>query len=1801
MKNRVISGAVFLVICVLMWCCVTQDVWGKTPNFATNQGDCPKSSNGGSCSSCPTETSKCGTGCAWVKINAGPMRPGSAISQALFRMGENQLSEAVYTPQTLSFVAGYAMKGISHELTSAGAPRQVTLVQGGGIPFIINFKDDESIGVPTFGDAWVMKLRLFMVDANGWTTLSEPAYYDLYTGDGERYRFNAFKTSPQYMQLVSHRTVAGREETYQDMGVEVIRDASQSLRQVLLPSRLADIVVTDSSHYAIKFYTLASMAGGKDTNGCHQIISNAAPFETWSFSNPEPGTLRKLLVTRNMGGRTTIYDYTYVPDSESWTMTSGDGINVTRQEEDGTLWNDALTERLVTRSVKAGDGFLANRYVEQIKTFRWGDGVTRRVTDTGNVNLTNSFTYNAAGMTESAIEPDGSWRWYKYDNAGRVINEISAFKDSALTSDGNAAHEVLTSYTPVDTNDNPRLNDQLPRTVTESILGTVVSKTFRAYRQGNNREFQEIVEKTVSPVANYGAVANLRTVTTYYGTNMANHQIGRIKSVVYPDGRMDTYTYDYGAYQPGAGEIQPSFEVNSASNYWCETIIHGTVNNPEGLADKTTKEKRILDPMSQQVLSETWVCSGGANYDRVAWTSKTYDEWQHPILVKKSDGEKTEASWGGNCCGKEWEIGPDGTEINYGYDLIGRMISMTKKAATTDEADLVANYTYDSEGRRLTETRMGGTLSQPVAANVYDRAGRLISATDGQGIATTYGYNGTFKTMIQAGLTNTTVTYLDGQSKLTTENGVVKSFYDYGVNADGTRWAQSFSGPQGNTSPSWQKTTTDLLGRSILAEKPGYEGAALTNAYYYNSKGQLIRTTINYQPSTIFEYDEMGQQARSGLDINKNGVLDLAGPDRVTESATWFGQDDSGDYWQCRASILYAGNNSATPTTNNVQKTRITGLGASSDLGLRVADLVSLDILGNATVSRTYINHAAKTVTQSVTAPDSTNAATQVTINGLLSSSTTKTGVYNNYGYDALGRQISAASPSPFRGEGGGEGSRIIASYTHYNALGQVDFTMDGASNRTAYAYDAQGRRTQVTDALSNTTYSAYDVDGRVLATWGATYPVAYDYDDYGRMTAMYTYRGSNSLSSYSEILNQKSQMDQTRWLYDLATGLLTNKLYADGHGPAYTYTADGKLLTRTWARGVVTTYAYDVAGQLETVSYSDNTPSTAFSYDRLGHQTTITDGTGSRTFTYNDALQLAAETNTHGVLQYAFDILGRPAGFDSGSGYSLRYSYDAQGRFSTVSNYVGSFSTATYSYVPGADLISGYTTDSGFAAARSYEPNRNLITSITNSFGGVQLRRFDYLNDAVGRRVQRADYDLSVVISNLFAYNMRSELEDAVMGTNQYNYAYDPIGNRRMATNNAEALSYVANSLNQYSQISNQTSLVAPAYDLDGNMTGYKDWTFVWDAENRLVLASNTTTVVSNSYDYMSRRVAKVVNGQATAFAYQGWAMFEEATASSTNSYVYGLDLSGTSQGAGTIGGILAANFNGTTAFYAYDANGNVTDLVGTNGEFLAQYQFDPYGNTISKTGALADVNPFRFSTKYLDAETGLYYYGYRFYMPETGRWASRDWMGIFGGPNVLSFNLNDPISLYDVLGLYGSDIHHDETYHLAILAGFCRDAAGKLADMDQSVDDNKETDPEKQFKKNWSNKNDLRKAMDPHFPKGPNDKKVVRNSEYVNKLLDDQSLAGNLELFGQMLHTYQDSWSHEGFENQHIISSAIGNPDDPYDYEYYRDPEGKLEITREFSEKTKQMLRNAYEKLKAYLKNNPCSKCGEAAPNPF
>jgi len=268
-------------------------------------------------------------------------------------------------------------------------------------------------------------------------------------------------------------------------------------------------------------------------------------------------------------------------------------------------------------------------------------------------------------------------------------------------------------------------------------------------------------------------------------------------------------------------------------------------------------------------------------------------------------------------------------------------------------------------------------------------------------------------------------------------------------------------------------------------------------------------------------------------------------------------------------------------------------------------------------------------------------------------------------------------------------------------------------------------------------------------------------------------------------------------------------------------------------------------------------------------------------------------------------------------------------------------------------------------------------------------------------------------------------------MDANTYAYAYDPIGNRsrsEISNQTSEITAYLANELNQYTNISNGT-VEEPTYDLDGNMLTYGAWTFTWNGENRLIGATNSSsgTVIANSYDYMGRRFEKLVDDGSTVttntFLYDGWAMIRELTHSQThtltNSYVYGLDLSGSMQGAGTIGGLLATVQDGTTYFSCFDANGNLTDYVDEDGTVQAHYEYGPFGGTITSTGDKKDDFRFRFSTKYLDSETDLYYYGYRYYSPELGRWPNRDPIGERGGINLYGFVGNGPLNRADKLGL--------------------------------------------------------------------------------------------------------------------------------------------------------------------------------------
>jgi len=125
---------------------------------------------------------------------------------------------------------------------------------------------------------------------------------------------------------------------------------------------------------------------------------------------------------------------------------------------------------------------------------------------------------------------------------------------------------------------------------------------------------------------------------------------------------------------------------------------------------------------------------------------------------------------------------------------------------------------------------------------------------------------------------------------------------------------------------------------------------------------------------------------------------------------------------------------------------------------------------------------------------------------------------------------------------------------------------------------------------------TTYTPDGNVQQTSGSrVYPVAYTYDGQGRTKTMTTWT-SFSASSGAAV---------TTWNYDPNRGWLTSKLDNNSKGPTYTYTAGGRLLSRTWARPITNAYSYNPAGDLATVNYSDGTPGITNIYDRLGRLNT--------------------------------------------------------------------------------------------------------------------------------------------------------------------------------------------------------------------------------------------------------------------------------------------------------------------------------------------------------------------------------------------------------------------------------------------------------------------------------------------------------------------------------------------------------------------------------------------------------------------
>ncbi len=327
-------------------------------------------------------------------------------------------------------------------------------------------------------------------------------------------------------------------------------------------------------------------------------------------------------------------------------------------------------------------------------------------------------------------------------------------------------------------------------------------------------------------------------------------------------------------------------------------------------------------------------------------------------------------------------------------------------------------------------------------------------------------------------------------------------------------------------------------------------------------------------------------------------------------------------------------------------------------------------------------------------------------------------------------------------------------------------------------------------------------------------------------------------------------------------------------------------------------------------------------------------------------------------------------------------------------------------------DQEARYTYDS--LGRRSYEKTSGLVVEDlrpTKDRWGAKTSYNDR-NELTGYRLYEMNASWSVSSTT------------AIAGTRQ-SYTLDHMGNRTGGYQNDVAGTYSSSNphdgLNQYSAARGLTV----DYDNAGNMTDYGTKDYVYDAEDRLVKVTVGTTHYKYKYDYLGRRIAKYTGTTLNRkFVYQGWNLIAELSSSGSvqRTFTWGLDVSTTLHGAGGVGGLLLIDDELTSKRYypIYDGSRNITGLYDQKGALVASYEYDAFGRIIlQSSGDYSDDNPFRFSTKYTDDETGLVYYGHRYYEPDLGRFINRDPIEEDGGLNLYGFVGNDPVNFHDYLGM--------------------------------------------------------------------------------------------------------------------------------------------------------------------------------------
>jgi len=638
----------------------------------------------------------------------------------------------------------------------------------------------------------------------------------------------------------------------------------------------------------------------------------------------------------------------------------------------------------------------------------------------------------------------------------------------------------------------------------------------------------------------------------------------------------------------------------------------------------------------------------------------------------------------------------------------------------------------------------------------------------------------------------------------------------------------------------------------------------------------------------------------------------------------------------------------------------------------------------------------------------------------------TQAGSVTSFAYDVKGQLTSVTDP------------RSNATSIFYTTAGLIDHITDAQSNTTTFAYDARGNRTSVTDALNHqTTFTynnmsrltrvtnpdtthtdfAYDNRGRRTSVTDANAKVtSYAYDAADRLLTVtdaqtpthgvttYAYDTENNLTSITDASGRV-----TSFTYD-ALGRVTQTTFPSTLTESYTYDAVSNLTSKTDRKGQAISYSYDELDRLTSKGYPDST-SVAYTYDAASRLTNVSDPTGTYQFSFDNMGRLTGTTTDYSFLTsrsftnaYAYDAASNRASFTDPESGATSYVYDTLNRLTTLTPPTAISGAFGFTY----DALSRrtqLTRPNAVNTSYSYD-NLSRLLSVLHTLNSTTIDGASYTVDAVGNRTVKTN-QLNAVTEN-YGYDAIYQLAGVTQGaTTTESYTYDPVGNR---------LSSLGVSPYSYNNSNQLTSTPSATYTYDNNgntltkTEGSNVTTYAWDFENRLVsvvLPAGGGTVTFR-YDPFGRRIQKSSASSTTTYAYDGADVAEEvdATGSAVARYTMGEGVDEP----------LAILRSGATSYYQADGLGSITSITDASGSPAATYTYDSFGKLVQSSGTL--VNPFRYTAREFDSESGIYFYRARYYESASGRFLSEDPVEFAGGINFYAYVGSNPVTLTDPTG---------------------------------------------------------------------------------------------------------------------------------------------------------------------------------------